>query len=257
MTINFTILQFDILWENPEQNIKKIKEKIIEYEIKNTLLILPEMFTTGFTMDAENVFETMKGATICELKNISKTNNIAIIGSIIIKEHNNFYNRLLYINENRIAKYDKKHLFKMAGEDKIYERGSEILEITHRNLRIRPLICYDLRFPVWSRNNTSYDVLIYIANWPEKRKTVWKQLLIARAIENQSFVIGVNRIGTDFNGLKYSGNSIIINEKGEIVYEALNKKEDCKTIKISKQEIDKFRNKFPVLEDKDNFNFLV
>lgn len=245
-TLVVHFIAFDIFWEAPKKNLLFL-EKEIEKIPKNTdILILPEMFTSGFTT-CTKIAETMNGETIKWLKNIANSKNIAIIGSIPIKENNNYYNRLLFVHPNQtIETYDKRHLFSLGNENKNYTAGQEKIIITYKGWKITPFICYDLRFPVWSRNNGAYDVLIYIANWPKSRISHWKTLLKARAIENQSYTIGVNRIGTDGNNIKYNGKSA--------VYDSFGKKIDKNnTAFLYKQHLIETRNKFPFLQDRDDF----
>ncbi|HBK70487.1 MAG TPA: amidohydrolase, partial [Flavobacteriaceae bacterium] len=206
--LKITIIQSELVWENSAQNRQVFLEKIKSISEVVDLIILPEMFTTGFTMNPEKVAETMDGETIHWLKYLAKEKNTAITGSLIIKEGNKYYNRLVFVHPTgEIKTYDKRHTFTLAGEDKIYTAGNKKLIVAYKGWKICPMICYDLRFPVWSRNTDDYNLLIYVANWPKPRITAWSTLLKARAIENMSYVVGVNRIGADDNGHEYSGNS--------------------------------------------------
>lgn len=249
--MKFSIIQSDIKWENKIENIANFQKQISL--IKDTdLIILPEMFTTGFTMKPQKVAETMDGETISWMKTISINKNSAICGSIIIEENGKYFNRFVWIEpDGKIMKYDKRHLFSYSGENEYYTKGNSKLIIDFKGFRICPLICYDLRFPVFSRNVESYDILIYVANWPKKRSYVWKNLLVARAIENQSYVVGVNRIGVDIDNV-YDGHSLIVGPDGEII-EDLFKLGKTFTFEINKTEIESIRNSFSFLNDRDIF----
>ena len=246
-----TTIQTDIIWEDISNNLKLYQKKI--NSIKSDIIILPEMFTTGFTMNPESLSETMDGQTINWMKNNAKKVNSVICGSIIVKENGSFFNRFIWVQpDGEIKTYDKKHLFSFAGEDKNYTPGESKLIIDYKGWRICPLICYDLRFPVWSRNIEDYDILIYVANWPSKRKFAWKNLLTSRAIENQSYVIGVNRVGVDGNGHSYSGDTSLINPSGETLYISSHV-ENIYTTTLEKSDLNKIRSQLPFLIDRDNF----
>jgi predicted amidohydrolase len=251
--INITIIQSNIIWEDKDSNLKNYQSKIDN--IESDLIILPEMFTTGFTMNPKLLAETMSGETVQWMKENASKMNSAICGSIIIQEDSKYFNRFIWVNpDGSIHHYDKKHLFSFVGEDKNYTPGNEKLIIEYKGWKICSLICYDLRFPVWSRNSEDYDLLIYVANWPTKRKLAWKSLLVARAIENQCYVIGVNRVGYDENNY-YSGESKLVNALGETLY-VNSHVEDIYTTTISKYELNKVRTQLPFLNDKDNFKIL-
>lgn len=252
--LTVSLVQTDIIWEDISKNLKLYQKKI--NNIKSDIIIFPEMFSTGFTMNPENVSEEMDGFTINWMKKNSSKLNSAICGSLIIKENNNYYNRFVWVNPNGdIYHYDKKHLFSFAGEDNKFTSGDSKLIIEYKGWKIKPLICYDLRFPVWSRNIEDFDILLYVANWPSKRKTHWKSLLVARAIENQSYVIGVNRVGTDGNDHVYSGETTLINAMGETLY--INSHiEEIWTTTIHKLDLDKVRKQLPFLTDRDNFQII-
>jgi len=251
--INVTLIQADIIWEDKNSNLKKYQEQIDKIE-STELIVLPEMFTTGFSMNPKDISETMNDGTIQWMKDNASKMNSAICGSIIIEEDGKYFNRFIWVNpDGSIHQYDKKHLFSFAGENKNYTAGNEKIIIEYKGWKICPLICYDLRFPVWSRNSEDYDLLIYVANWPAKRKLAWKSLLVARAIENQCYVIGVNRVGKDSKNY-YSGDSSIINALGEVLY--INSHiEEIYSTTLSKYDLTKTRSLFPFLKDKDNFNF--
>ena len=247
--MRITTIQYDIVWEDKVTNLKNLTSKI--NTIQSDVIVLPEMFTTGFTMNPKPFAESMTGKTIQWMKEIALTKDLAICGSIIIREEDKYFNRFIWVNpDGTIYHYDKRHLF--LNEDQNYTRGDVKLIIEYRGWKICPLICYDLRFPVWSRNSEDYDILIYVANWPDKRKLAWRSLLVARAIENQCYVIGVNRVG-EGDGLVYSGGTSLINALGEVQYTNSHIEEDW-TSTLSKYDLDKIRNQLPFLRDRDNFS---
>ncbi len=214
------VIQTSLFWENPLQNRKHFEQKINSISQEVDLIILPEMFTSGFTMNPKHVAETMNGETVFLLKSLAKAKNCAITGSLVITENNNFYNRMIFVfPEGNIEYYDKKHLFTLAGEDKVYTAGNQKKIIEFRNFKICLQVCYDLRFPVFARNTQDYDLLLYVANWPKTRINAWDILLKARAIENMCYTIGVNRIGSDNNNLEYVGHSQIVDFLGNNIVE--------------------------------------
>ena len=249
-----TLLQPDIIWENVRANLDKYS-KIID-EIKSTdLIVLPEMFTTGFSMNPEVLKEKMDGNSVQWMKKMAKEKDASVVGSLIIEENEQTYNRAIWVfPDGKTEFYDKRHLFAMGQEHLHYSAGTEKTIVEFRGWRFCPLICYDLRFPVWSRNTENYDVLIYMANWPSPRHHHWKSLLVARAVENQSYCIGVNRTGTDGKGLKYLGDSCVISPKG--IAEFLGENETVQTFEISYSELYDYRKNFPFLADKDEFQLL-
>jgi predicted amidohydrolase len=252
--INVTLIQSDIIWEDRISNLKKYQEKLNQIE-STDLIILPEMFTTGFSMSPKDISENMNGETIQWMKQNANKMNSAISGSIIIEEDGKYFNRFIWVNpDGSIHHYDKRHLFSFAGENENYTAGNEKIIIEYKGWKICPLICYDLRFPVWSRNSEDYDLLIYVANWPDKRKSAWKSLLTARAIENQCYVIGVNRVGKDSKNY-YSGDSSLINALGETLY-TNSHIEEIYSNTISKYDLNKVRTQLPFLNDKDNFKII-
>lgn len=249
------LIQTNIIWENPSENRKILEEKIQTLKESVDLILLPEMFTSGFTMHPNLVAETMNGATILWLKEIAKAKNCAITGSLVVTENDNFYNRMVFVfPDGEIQYYDKKHLFTLAGEDKIYTSGKEKVIVNYKGWKICLQVCYDLRFPVFSRNTENYDVLIYVASWPKVRTNAWDILLKARAVENLSYAIGVNRIGTDNNNFEYIGHSQIIDELGNYIIEPT-EKEGIFIADLDKNKILETRNKLNFLNDKDEFNF--
>jgi len=252
--INVTLIQSDIIWEDRISNLKKYQEKLNQIE-STDLIILPEMFTTGFSMSPKDISENMNGETIQWMKQNANKMNSAISGSIIIEEDGKYFNRFIWVNpDGSIHHYDKRHLFSFAGENENYTAGNEKIIIEYKGWKICPLICYDLRFPVWSRNSEDYDLLIYVANWPDKRKSAWKSLLTARAIENQCYVIGVNRVGEDSKNY-YSGDSSLINALGETLY-TNSHIEEIYSNTISKYDLNKVRTQLPFLNDKDNYKII-
>jgi omega-amidase len=251
--MKIALLQTELSWENPIQNRISIEDKITSINEKVDLIVLPEMFTSGFTMNPKTVAETMDGATILWLKNQAKTMNCAITGSLVIEEKGNYFNRLVFVFSNgEIQHYDKRHLFTLAGEDKLYTAGTKKLIVDYKGFKICPLICYDLRFPVFSRNVEDYDLLIYVANWPKIRTNAWDILLKARAVENISYVIGVNRIGTDKNNLDYLGHSQAVDFLGNFLV-APQETEGVFIVEIDPSAQQETRKKLNFLNDKDHF----
>ncbi len=250
-----TLLQTDIKWENKQYNRNNIHFQIEEL-VDTDIIILPEMFTTGFTMKPQNLSETMDGETVEWMKLMSVKTNAAICGSIIIEENGKYYNRFIWVEpDGTIKHYNKKHLFSYAGENENYTPGTERIIIEYKGFRICPQICYDLRFPVFSRNTGDYDILLYVANWPSVRSEIWTTLLTARAIENQCYVIGVNRTGEDGNGLEYNGRSMIINPLG-IIDMKLSDTYWTNTGTIKKEILDNIRYMYPFLKDGDKFKLI-
>lgn len=253
--LQISIIQPDLVWESRNANLDHIAYLISEIE-ETGLIILPEMFATGFTMNAERFAEAMDGPTLSWMKEKAVEKGAAITGSIIAKEGAGFFNRLLWVTPGGEVKwYDKRHLFTMGEENLHYSPGNKRLIVDYKGWRICPLICYDLRFPAWSRNRGDYDLLIYVANWPSVRQHVWKTLLVARAIENQAYVAGVNRVGSDPTGVGYEGGSAVVDAKGGCTF--LDGSEQVKTFTISLSELQSFREKFPVLNDRDDFEIKI
>ena len=216
------------------------------------------MFNTGFSMNPVELSESPYGETFVWMKSIAEKGNFGLCGSYIVKENMNFFNRWVFVSPgNEVWHYDKRHLFSMGGEDKLFSAGKSRLIFSFRGVRITPYICYDLRFPVWSSNRDEYDLMIYAANWPEVRQNVWTTLLKARAIENQCYVAGSNRTGTDGEGIKYCGDSMIINARGELIAFAEDEKECSISAEISLTELSDFRKKFPVMNDADDFTINI
>jgi predicted amidohydrolase len=254
--MNVALIQTNIIWENPAENRSVLEAKINSITNDIDLLILPEMFTSGFTMNPSSVAESMQGTTIFWLKNIAKTKNCAITGSLVIVENGNLYNRMVFVFPNgEIQHYDKKHLFTLAGEDKIYTSGKEKVIVNYKDFKICLQVCYDLRFPVFSRNTENYDLLIYVASWPKVRTNAWDILLKARAVENVSYVIGVNRIGTDNNNFEYIGHSQIIDELGNFILKPT-ENEGVFIADFDKNKMLETRNKLNFLDDRDYFDLI-
>ena len=255
--LKVTLVQTDLIWENPEENRINFSNAIIGILEPVDLVILPEMFTTGFTMDPTHVFETMTGDTISWMQTLATDKRLAICGSIIIKENDRYFNRFLFVHPGgEVETYDKRHTFTLAGEDKSYTSGSKKAIFTYKNWKICPQVCYDLRFPVWSRNTEDYDLLIYVANWPEVRIKAWKTLLKARAIENMSYCIGVNRVGLDGNGHPYNGYSAVYDALGEKIL-AFKDEQNIKSVTLDKLELHAVRKKLNFLEDRDVFQVMT
>lgn len=251
--MKIALIQTNLFWDNPEENRKIFEEKINTINNQVDLIVLPEMFTSGFSMNPNYIAETMDGKTIAMLKKLAKTKNCAITGSLAINENSKFYNRMIFVfPDGTIEYYDKKHLFTLAGEDKIYCAGIKKVIVNFRNFKICLQICYDLRFPSFARNLEDYDALIYVANWPETRINAWNILLKARAVENMCFVIGVNRIGVDGNNLNYNGQSQVIDYIGNELIEPQTK-DDIFLITLNKQEMIATRENLSFLKDRDKF----
>ena len=243
-----------MVWENPIQNRQLLSKKIETLPETIDVIVLPEMFTTGFTMNASQLAETMQGDTINWMQTIAKQRKVAITGSIIIKENNLFYNRLLFVYpDGKMDTYDKRHTFTLAGEDKVFASGSEKKIIHYKGWKLCLMICYDLRFPVWARNVEAYDVLFYVANWPNIRIQAWDTLLKARAIENMAYCIGVNRVGLDGNNHEYSGHSAVYDVLGNRIDQMPFDKEAVEIVTLHKSEIETYRVKLNFLEDMDSF----
>jgi len=270
--LHVALIQMDIVWENPQANREELTEKINSLKHETDLVILPEMFITGFTMNTD-LSETMDGETVSWMKKIASENDFAITGSIIIKDsfrlrsttntqelslgfaqEPKFYNRLLFVHpDGKVETYDKRHSFTLANEHKTYTSGSSKLIVEYKGWKICPLICYDLRFPVWSRNTENYDLLIYTANWPEKRVYAWDSLLKARAIENLSYTIGVNRVGEDGKKYSYVGHSVVLDFLGKLMSEVNCTSEKIIEVVLDKSMQNKQRARYGFLDDMDSF----
>ncbi len=253
--LKIALVQSHLLWENPEANRKLFTEKLSGVAADTDLIVLPEMFTTGFTMNPESIDPSEGQKTIEWMQKMANLGNVALMGSVVFPENGHHYNRLFFVKPNEeFETYDKKHTFTLAGEDRVYRAGETKPIFEYSGFLICPLICYDLRFPVWARNVEEYDVLIYVANWPKPRITAWDTLLKARAIENMAYCIGVNRIGLDGLGHEYSGHSSVYDVLGnQLTY---SEKEEILYVTLSKAHIKREREKLRFLEDMDDFNLL-
>jgi predicted amidohydrolase len=255
--MKISLIQFNIAWENKSHNFRKLDELIYPLKDKTDIVILPEMFNTGFSIHPENLGEAPSGETFRWMKSSAENGNFGVCGSYIVKKGSKFYNRWHFISpEGDTWWYDKRHLFSMGGEDHFFSAGKSRLIFTFRGVRISPYICYDLRFPVWSRNRNEYDLFINSANWPESRISVWNTLIKARAIENQCYAAGVNRIGIDGADIKYCGDSMIVSPRGEVIASSALNEESVITADISMTDLSDLRNKFPVSDDADDFTIL-
>ena len=253
--LKIALIQANLVWENPIQNRINFSEKINTISEAVDLIILPEMFTSGFTMNANSVAETMDGETIDWLKEKAKQKQASIIGSLVISENDNYYNRLVCIEPSgHITQYDKRHTFTLVGEHKVYTAGTEKVIFNYKGWKICPLVCYDLRFPVWARNTEDYDLLLYVANWPKVRINAWDALLKARAIENMSYCIGVNRVGLDGNNYEYPGHSATYDVLGHRIDSIPEDKEVIEIVILEKDHIKKYREKLNFLNDRDDFS---
>jgi predicted amidohydrolase len=256
--LNIAAIQAPLYWENPEKNFHLFDEKIVTIPKTTDLIILPEMFSTGFSMNTDLITEESSAKALKWMKYTSAKQNAALCGSLAIKEGELFYNRLYWVNpDGSFNHYDKRHLFSLSKEHESFTKGKSRLIVEFKGWKICPLICYDLRFPVWSRNalqneTSEFDLLLYVANWPEKRVFAWQNLLIARAIENQSYAVGVNRIGNDANEVPYSGDSMIIDPLGVVLQHAENE-ERILLAKLSFDYLNKIRTNLPFLNDADNY----
>lgn len=255
--MNVTTLQIDLAWEDKVTNLQTIDAMLAAHQSRSDIIVLPEMFTTGFSMQPGRLAESMQGATLMQMQQWAVTYDAAVCGSVIIEEQGCYFNRFLWVEPSgKVTHYDKRHLFGLADEPKHYTAGQEKMIIEWRGWKICPLICYDVRFPVWSRNVEEYDMLIYVANFPKRRIHAWKTLLLARAIENQCFTIGVNRVGYDGNGIYHDGTSLISDFEGNLLYE-IREVEAINTYTLDKREQQDFRRKLPFLKDRDTFQIAL
>jgi len=252
--LTITIVQADLHWHDAISNRAMFSAAIDAIDEPTDLIVLPEMLSTGFTMDAKTHAEAMDGPSVTWLADTAVASNTVVCGSIIIKEDGKFFNRFIFMRpDGRFETYDKRHLFRLANEHEHYSAGDKLLNIELNGWQIRPLICYDLRFPVWSRNTDKYDVLLYVANWPSRRHLAWETLLRARAIENLAYVAGVNRTGTDGNQIPYIGGSAVIDYLGHTLID-LGDRVATATVTLEKEPLKSFRQKFPFDIDADEFS---
>lgn len=257
--LRITTLQTPLHWQDKQANLAMLEEKIWQIDEETDILVLPEMFNTGFSMQAEKLAEPMNLHTFKWMRQMAEQKKAVVTGSYIVNDGGKYFNRLIWMQpDGNYSTYDKRHLFRMAEEDAHYSPGTNQLIVEWKGWKIKPLVCYDLRFPVWCRNNSdgdemAYDAILFVANWPAARVNAWDALLKARAIENLSYCIGVNRIGDDGNGIPHNGHSAVYNPKGEVIYFA-DDKEEINTVALSKEELVAFRKKFPAYLDADNFS---
>lgn len=254
--LKIALVQSSLIWESPERNRDGLSKVIEEISSDVDVIVLPEMFTTGFTMSPANILHSEGERSVRWMKDHAQRKNAALVGSMVFYEAGHYYNRLWFVEPNgKSTCYDKRHTFTLAGEDKVYTAGKDRLLIHFRGFRFCPLICYDLRFPVWARNTEDYDLLIYVANWPEKRIDAWDALLKARAIENMAYVVGVNRIGQDDYGHRYVGHSAVYDVLGKPL--VFSQEETVLYATLNKDHIMDQRERLKFLDDRDLFNFLV
>lgn len=253
--LKITMVQTRLHWEQPERNREYISGLTGDLRKGSTdIILLPEMFATGFTMNARQVAEKMDGGSVQWMMELAAKKNAVVCGSLVIEERKKFYNRLIWMKpDGNFETYDKRHLFRMASEHLTYTAGRKKLIVEWKGWRICPLVCYDLRFPVWSRNTGDYDLLLYVANWPERRRSAWSQLLIARAIENQCFVAGLNRVGVDGKNITYTGDSVVLDPFGEKISNIKPSKVQVSTVKLNPKVLLDARKNFPVMMDRDRF----
>jgi omega-amidase len=259
-TLSFTLIQTHLHWEDKGANLAMLEQKIMGIREKTEIVVLPEMFSTGFSMQPAKLAEDMNGETVNWMKKIAAAKKIILTGSVIIEEDGHFFNRLLWVQpDGKLGYYDKRHRFAFAGEDNEYTAGNKRTIAQVKGWKINLQVCYDLRFPVWARQHTTnapeYDVLLYVANWPERRVHAWKTLLTARAIENQCYVVGVNRVGDDGNGIHHNGESMVIDPMGSVLYQKA-ETEDIYTITLEQESLQQVREKFPFWKDADHFKII-
>lgn len=253
--LKIALVQTNLVWENPIQNRINLQQHIEQISEDVDVIVLPEMFTSGFTMNAEDNAETMDGETVKWMQDLAAKYHTVITGSLIIKDNGAFHNRFLFVEpDGSIQTYNKRHAFTLAGEHKTYKAGAEKVIITYKGWKICPMICYDLRFPVWARNVEDYDVLIYVANWPKARVEAWSALLKARAIENMSYCIGVNRVGLDGNSYEYTGHSAAYDVLGNRLDSIPESQESVQVVTLEKEHISKYRDRLQFLNDRDVFS---
>lgn len=254
--LNLAILQADLAWENPQENIDYFTKEIMSLTENVDVIVLPEMFTTGFSMNATHLAEPQNGKSLSWMQQMAKEKQACVTGSLIVEENGNYYNRLYWVFPDETFKsYDKKHLFTLAKEEQTYTAGNQKLIVEYKGWKCCPLICYDLRFPVWARNTEDYDVLLYVANWPEMRTSAWDALLKARAIENMAYCVGVNRVGEDGNGYPYSGHSAVYDALGKQITKSENHHEVFTEIhELDYEKLHETRKKLGFLNDRDAFS---
>jgi len=257
-SLDLTLIQTSLAWENKEKNLQQF-DKLLANVKGTDVVILPEMFTTGFSMNTRQLAESMTGESVSWMKEKARKWKAAVCGSLIIEEKKKFYNRLVWVMPNgETFTYDKRHLFSPADEHKYFTAGKEKILINYKGWNISPFVCFDIRFPVWSRNvKVEADLMIYVANWPALRNNAWQQLLIARAIENQCYVAGVNRVGKDGKGMEHKGSSVVIDYLGHTQLKGPDNKTWVKNITLDKKPLDEFRTKFPIWKSADEFKVVL
>lgn len=254
--LTVSLVQTPLHWEDWEANLTMLTQNLDGLGTTD-LIVLPETFTAGFSMNVSRVAQTMSGEAVSWMKQMAARHHAVVAGSMVIAEHNTHYNRFIWMRpDGTLDYYDKRHLFSMAGEDEHFTGGRERKVVELKGWRICLQVCYDLRFPVWSRNRNDYDALIYVANWPEARRSAWNTLLLARAHENQCYVVGVNRVGKDGNDISYSGDSVAVDSRGTVISNIKPYEEGIDTVTLSWQELADYRTKFPVGNDADNVQIL-
>ncbi|MFM8432776.1 MAG: amidohydrolase [Bacteroidota bacterium] len=256
--MRISLIQSELIWEDPEGNRIKFEQDLLPLKGGSDIIVLPEMFTSGFTMHPRAVAEPMDGPSMQWMRKMAVHTGAVVTGSLVIERNGRYLNRMVWMKpDGDYRYYDKRHLFRLAGEEKQYSAGNRRMIFEWRGWRIFPLICYDLRFPVWSRRSTlfDYDLLIYVANWPDRRSSAWKKLIPARAIENQCYVAALNRIGADGNGIPHSGDSIIVDHAGNPITEAPSSKHCVLHAELDIEKLQSFRSDFPFWQDADGFEF--
>lgn len=255
--MKISLVQTDLIWEDKQQNLAQIRRLVDTISDPQDLIVLPEMFSTGFTMEPAGLAEETNGATFHWMQQLASETNALIAGSLIISDQGKYFNRFLAVSpKGLVSQYDKRHLFRMAGEETAYTKGQERVVFSWRGWRILPQICYDIRFPVWIRNRQDYDLALFVANWPEPRRDVWLTLLKARALENQVYIAGVNRIGIDGKGNNHVGDSMVLDPKGQVLTEAGSESRVI-SANLSLEELIRFREKFQVALDQDQFEITL
>lgn len=255
--LNLCLIQTRLHWQDKNANFHHF-ESIIKHIHTADIILLPEMFTTGFSMEVDRLWDEPEGHTLNWMRNMADQSGAAVTGSIIVREEDKFYNRLYFVQPGgEYHTYDKRHLFTLAGEEKVFSPGHERLILEYKGWRIMPLICYDLRFPVWCRNTEDADLLIFVANWPERRAMPWSSLLKARAIENMCYVAGLNRVGADGDGVTHSGNSAVYDELGNEILQLTPSVHDVRSVSLQKEKMYASRKKFGFLNDRDRFEIEI
>lgn len=253
-SLTISLVQSDTVWEDVSMNLERLSQNIEHLKDDTDMIILPELFSTGFTMNASALAESMSGRGVTWMLEAAKTKNCVVIGSLLIEEDDKYYNRLIVaFPEGHTVHYDKRHLFSFAGEDKVFTAGKNKLIFEYKGFRICPLICYDLRFPVWARNTEEVDLIVFVANWPNARMLAWDTLLKARAIENLCYVIGVNRVGEDNNNLMYTGHSAVYDALGDTILTFESGMSVTGSLTLDRDHIELTRRQFRFLEDQDRF----